>query len=276
MLPDFGTVKSWPSCKVETLKLSLAKTSARSTAVLRKSVKGDPMKTTHRGMASVEVILAIATGALVLLGTMQLANSSFLPKTNDTITKLLNSGLTSTDLNHDSTGGNGSTLDNDSNLGSNYDGDSASQGLGSGDGEQPNTDSADPPQPVSKKPNLTAEGKFIADLAGILDIPGAFQIGAIAELTDLIENVGENPGEAELRLLAKTAKLAVSELADRGLDSLLKLPVFKPVYPLVKVAAKISSSGIGDIVESYILYKTGVEESFWYKNTRYSFEPDTQ
>lgn len=235
------------------------------------------MKTIRRGMASVEVILAIATGALVLLGTMQLVNSSFLPKTNETIAKLLNSELTSTDLNDEATGGNDSTSDGNPNLGSNSggDSDSNSQGIENGDAVEPDPDSVDRPQSASKKPNLTAEGKFIADLASILDIPGAFQIGAIAELADLIENVGDNPGEAELRLLAKTAKLAVSELADRGLDSLLKLPVFKPVYPLVKVAAKISSSGIGDIVESYILYKTGVEESFWYKNTRYSFERPT-
>ncbi len=105
------------------------------------------MKTTHRGMASVEVILAIATGALVLLGTMQLANSSFLPKTNETISKLLSSELTSTNLNDESTGENDSTPDNNPNLGSNSDGDSNSdsQGLGNGGGEQPETESVAPP-----------------------------------------------------------------------------------------------------------------------------------
>lgn len=50
------------------------------------------MKTTHRGMVSVEVILATATGALVLLGLMQVTTSNLLPKVNETVAKLLSPG----------------------------------------------------------------------------------------------------------------------------------------------------------------------------------------
>ncbi len=113
------------------------------------------MKTIRRGMASVEVILAIATGALVLLGTMQLANSNFLHKTNETIAKLLNSELTLSASSPVSTGGGDSTSDGKTDLGSNSGSSPDSQGLGNGNAEQPpsNPDGSTPANSVNDPKN---------------------------------------------------------------------------------------------------------------------------
>lgn len=48
------------------------------------------MKNSHNGMVSVEALLAIAAGALILMGVMQMTASSFLPKLNETVATLLN------------------------------------------------------------------------------------------------------------------------------------------------------------------------------------------
>ena len=85
------------------------------------------MKTIRNGMASIEAILAIATGALVLMGIMQLTNSSLLPTANKTIAKLMKSDLTFPESNPDSSGDSDSSSDDNSDLGSNSDGSSVPQ-----------------------------------------------------------------------------------------------------------------------------------------------------
>lgn len=72
----------------------------------------------RKGEISVESILAIAAGAIVLLGLIQLSNSSLLPSMNSTVTQLLNEELTvgsSNDQPDANTNSDGGSANSDSN-----------------------------------------------------------------------------------------------------------------------------------------------------------------
>lgn len=95
------------------------------------------MNTSQRkGMASIEALLGIATGALILLGMMQMANSSLLPKMNDAVADVFSFNFNSQSSSSDSSGESNSNSSDTSDSGSDSDGNSNSQNQGSGNDRQ--------------------------------------------------------------------------------------------------------------------------------------------
>lgn len=156
------------------------------------------MKKIHRGMASIEALLAIATGALVLMGIMQLTTSSILPKANETIAKLIKSDLTLPDSSPSSTGDSDSTPEDNSDLGSDSDGSSDSQGQeDNGDGQAPDDlgdrgDADGGPQDNTDEwpfPDaVQARRQEISDLLNDPNTSEAERILLLAELTEIDRN----------------------------------------------------------------------------------------
>ena len=97
------------------------------------------MKMNRCGTVSIEAVLAIATGALVLLGVMEMANSSLLSKANETVAKLFNLELSSQSTNSNTSGQPSSSSDDSNNSGSNSNGNSDSQGGGNGNAVEPDS-----------------------------------------------------------------------------------------------------------------------------------------
>ncbi|MDB2686145.1 hypothetical protein N9Y42_02945 [Mariniblastus sp.] len=99
-------------------------------------------KTAHHGMASVEAILVIATGALILLGLTQVTTSQLLPAVKEKVSLLLNSGSAFDGSNSPSvTKSDSETTNNESNS----DDPSDSKNTGTGNSQLPESNPVAPP-----------------------------------------------------------------------------------------------------------------------------------